>query len=79
MNCPYCKTKLPDGSQFCSNCGQTISKSDEQSSASSSYWSTVEKEVARDEKIRTDAENELLQKQKKKNRTVIASLIALGI
>lgn len=79
MICPYCKTDLPDGSPFCSNCGQTISKSGDQSSASSSYWSAVEKEVARDEKIRTDAENELLQKQKRKNRAVIASLIALGI
>lgn len=79
MNCPYCKTKLPDGLQFCSTCGQTISKSDMQSSASSSYWSTVEQEVARNEKIRTDTENKLLQKQKEKNRIVITSLIVLGI
>lgn len=79
MNCPYCKTKLADGSQFCSNCGQTISRSVEQSSAYSSYWRAVEKEVARDEKIRIDAENEFLQKQKKKNRIVIAFLIAFGI
>lgn len=79
MICPYCKTKLPDGSQFCSSCGQTISGAGNQSSTSSSYWNTVEKEVARDEKIRIDAENEIIAKQKKKNRTVVASLIFLGI
>lgn len=79
MICPYCKTNLSDGSQFCSKCGQTISPQGEQSTASSSYWNAVEKEVARDDKIRIDAENEFIRKQKKKTRTIIASLIAFGI
>lgn len=76
MICPYCKTKLPDGSLFCSSCGQAIPAPGNQSTTSSSYWNTVEEEVARDEKIRTDAENEFLEKQKKKRRTVLASIIA---
>lgn len=79
MLCPYCKTQIPDGTQFCPKCGQTITNQEARSTASSSYWSTVEKEVARDDKIRIDAENELIKKQKRKNRTVIASLITLGI
>lgn len=79
MICPYCKNELSDGSQFCPKCGQMIAHQNHQSTASSSYWNTVEKEVARDDKIRIDAENELIRKQKKKNRTVITSLIALGI
>lgn len=79
MICPYCKSELPDGSQFCSKCGQTIAHQDNQNSASSTYWSAVEKEVARDDKIRIDAENKIIAKQKKKNRTVIVSLITLAI
>lgn len=79
MNCPYCKAKLPEGSQFCPNCGQSIYESREKGSASSHYWSMVEKEVARDEKIRADTERKLLLSQKKKSQTVIASIIVLGI
>ena len=73
MICPYCKSELPDGSQFCSKCGQTIAHQDNQNSVSSTYWSAVEKEVARDDKIRIDAENKIIAKQKKKNRTVIVN------
>ena len=69
MICPYCKSELPDGLQFCSKCGQTIAHQDNQNSASSTYWSAVEKEVARDDKIRIDAENKIIAKQKKKNRS----------
>lgn len=75
MICPYCKSELSDGAQFCSKCGQTIVHQDNQNSASSTYWSVVEKEVARDDKIRIDAENKIIAKKKKKNRTVIISLI----
>ena len=68
-----------NGLQFCSKCGQTIAHQDNQNSASSTYWSAVEKEVARDDKIRIDAENKIIAKQKKKNRTAIVSLITLAI
>ena len=36
------------------------------STAYSFYWSIIEKEPIRDDKIRIDAENKLINKQKKK-------------
>jgi len=79
MKCPYCNCVLPDGSSFCDKCGQAIPIKSTQSTASSSYWSEVEKQTTRDEKIRTAAENEFLRKQKQKRRTVLVSLILAGV
>lgn len=79
MNCPYCKTKLPDGSQFCSNCGQSVKNTVDNHGSTSSYWASVEKEKSRDEKKRVDAENEILEKQKNKRRTFITVLSVIGI
>lgn len=79
MLCPYCKTQLSDKEQFCSKCGQTIACQGNQSTTSLSYWSTVEEEKARDEKIRLDAKNEIIKKQKQRKKVVITSMIVFGI
>lgn len=79
MKCPYCNCTLPDGSSFCDKCGQVIPLESTQSTASSSYWNEVEKQIARDEKIRTDAENKIIEQIKGKRRSAIICLILLGI
>lgn len=42
MICPYCKTTLPDGSQFCSKCGQTIINSSDHTDNTNKYWKDVD-------------------------------------
>lgn len=42
MICPYCKTKLPDGSQFCPKCGQTIGDSFSNIEKTNKYWKDVD-------------------------------------
>lgn len=41
MICPYCKANLPDGSQFCSKCGQTIATKDNTDNTNR-YWKDVD-------------------------------------
>lgn len=41
MICPYCKTNLPDGSLFCSKCGQTIATADNTDNTNK-YWKDVD-------------------------------------
>lgn len=41
MICPYCKANLPDGSQFCSKCGQTITATDNTANTTK-YWQDVD-------------------------------------
>lgn len=41
MICPYCKANLPDGSQFCSKCGQAIIITDNTDNTNK-YWKDVD-------------------------------------
>lgn len=42
MNCPYCNKLIPDNTQFCPHCGQTVSVST--SKSVDNYWGAVNKE-----------------------------------
>ena len=43
MNCPYCNKQIPDSTQFCPHCGQTVEIANSSSSVDS-YWGEVNKE-----------------------------------
>ena len=43
MNCPYCNKQIPDRTQFCPHCGQTVEIANSSSSVNS-YWGEVIKE-----------------------------------
>lgn len=79
MKCPYCNNEIASTQDFCPHCGQSVKDTVDNHGSTSSYWASVEKEKSRDEKIRVDAENEILEKQKNKRKTFIAVLSAIGI
>lgn len=79
MKCPYCNNEIASTQDFCPHCGQSVKNAVDNHGSTSSYWASVEKEKSRDEKIRVDAENEILEKQKNKRRTFIAVLSVIGI
>lgn len=76
--CPFCKKEIPDHTQFCPECGQTVTSAESTGGASANYWNSVEKEAERDNKIRIDAENKIQEKKKAKKRTVVGALICIA-
>lgn len=42
MLCPYCKTQVPDGSQFCPKCGQNAAISSDSTENTNKYWKDVD-------------------------------------
>lgn len=67
MICPFCKKEIPDYTQFCPECGQTVASAESTGGTSATYWNSVEKEAERDNKIRIDAENKIQEKRMQKN------------
>lgn len=65
--CPFCKKEIPDYTQFCPECGQTVASAESTGGTSATYWNSVEKEAERDNKIRIDAENKIQEKRMQKN------------
>jgi hypothetical protein len=76
--CPFCKKEIPDHTQFCPECGQTVTSAESTSGASAIYWNSVEKEAERDNKIRIDAENKIQEKKNAKKRAAIGALICIA-
>lgn len=68
MICLFCKKEIPDHTQFCPECGQTVTSAESKDGASATYWSSVEKEAERDNKIRIEAENKIQEKKNAKKR-----------
>lgn len=79
MKCPYCNNEIASTQDFCPHCGQSVKNTVENHGSTSSYWTSIEEEQSRDEKVRVNAENEILEKQKNKRRTFIAVLSVIGI
>lgn len=78
MICPFCKKEIPDHTEFCPECGQSVSSSESAGSASATYWNSVEKEAERENKLRAEAEKIITEKKKAKKRAVIKVLICVA-
>lgn len=82
MICPYCKTNLPDGSQFCSKCGQTIATKNGTDNANK-YWKDVDTLNDTNEHDRLDAirkaKSELQAKMAARTRKIIAFAAIVAI
>lgn len=73
MVCPYCKNILPDGSQFCTKCGQAVGQVDSKLDKSNAYWS----QVAEEQKLHHSQYQEILDDEKEATRRM--SVKRLGI
>lgn len=78
MICPFCKKEIPDHTQFCPECGLAVNSAESKDGASATYWSSVEKEAERDNKIRIEAENKIQEKKNAKKRVAIGVLICIA-
>lgn len=65
--CPFCKNEIPDHTQFCPECGQTVASAESTGGASATYWNSVEKEAECDNKISIDVENKIQGKRTQKS------------
>lgn len=79
MICPFCKKEIPDHTQFCPECGQSVNLMESTGGASVTYWNSVEKEAERDNKLRADAENKIQKERKQKKCVVIGALIGMSV
>lgn len=84
MICPYCKTNLPDGSQFCSKCGQTIINSSDHTDNTNNYWRDVDTLNDANENERLTAIRKAKSEAQAKTasvtrRVIIAALLLVAI
>lgn len=77
MKCPFCKKEIPDHTQFCPECGQSVNSAKSTGGASADYWNSVGKEAERDNKIHIDAENRIQKKKRAKKHAVISVFICI--
>lgn len=79
MNCPYCNKQIPDSTQFCPHCGQTVEIANSSSSVNS-YWGEVNKE---DRKRSAEYGAVLNEKEKIKNsrrtKTIVTIVVVCAI
>jgi len=84
MICPYCKTNVPDGIQFCSKCGQPIANSSGNTDNTSKYWKDVDKLNNANENNRLAIIREVETENKKKRaaasrKVIICLLIVVAL
>lgn len=82
MICPYCKANLPDGTQFCSKCGQTIATKDGTDNTNK-YWKDVDTLNDTNEHERLDAirkaKSEAQAKTAARTRKIIAFAAVVAV
>lgn len=75
MTCPYCHKDIPDGSTYCTYCGQAIGTTETSSTDVNGFWNAVTSDARKeDEKFRAN-ERRQEEKKKSKQKSVIACII----
>jgi len=79
MFCPYCKTQLPDGIQFCPKCGQNLTNSFVTTDNTNKYWNDVDSLNDANENQYLNAIREAKNNVRAKKVSVVRTIALFGM